>query len=145
VNVTFSPNLTLELFAQPFIASGDYRDFKEFAAPRQLRKLAYGRDLGTVTTQTVDQTTQYTIDPDGAGPAESFQISDPSFTLRSLRGNAVLRWEYLPGATMYLVWTRLGSSRLDTGVLDLSRDAAALFDAPTENIFLLKLNYRLGF
>src|SRR2546422_8216299 len=32
------------------------------------------------------------IDPDGGGPAASFTVADPSFTLRSLRGNAVLRW-----------------------------------------------------
>jgi hypothetical protein len=144
LNVTFSPNLTLELFAQPFISSGDYTDYKEFVAPRQLTKLVYGRDVGTVTTQVVDGSTQYTIDPDGAGPAESFHFFDPSFTLRSLRGNAVLRWEYSPGSTLYFVWTRTSSSSLTAGTLDFGRDARALFRGPAENIFLIKLNYWLG-
>lgn len=144
LNVTFTPNLTLELFAQPFISSGDYQDFKEYAAPRQLSKLVYGEDIGTVTTQTVDGRTQYTIDPDGAGPADAFQFFDPSFTFRSLRGNAVLRWEYLPGSTLYLVWTRSSATRLAQGVLDVGRDARALFEGPAENIFLVKVNYWLG-
>ena len=47
--VTFTPNSSLELYAQPFIASGDYSDFKEFDAPRQLRKSVYGRDRGTIS------------------------------------------------------------------------------------------------
>jgi len=144
LNVTFTTNLTLELFAQPFISSGDYRDFKEYAAPHQLSKLVYGQDIGTVSTQTVDGMLQYTIDPDGSGPANAFQLIDPSFTFRSLRGNAVLRWEYLPGSTLYLVWTRSSASSLTNGVLDVGRDARALFEGDAENIFLVKFNYWLG-
>ena len=143
LNVTFSPNLTLDLFIQPFISSGDYTEYKELTAPRQLTKLVYGRDTGTVTTQVVDGATRYTIDPDGAGPASSFQFTDPSFTFRSLRGNVVLRWEYLPASTLYAVWSRTSSSSLDAGILDFGRDARALFRGPAENIFLVKVNYRL--
>ena len=144
LNVTFSPNLTLDLFAQPFVSSGDYADYREFAAPRRLRKLVYGRDVGAVTTRVVGGSTQYVIDPDGAGPASVFELFDPSFTFRSLRGNAVLRWEYLPGSTLYLVWTRTSSSSLDAGMLDFGRDASALFRGPATNVFLVKVNYRLG-
>ncbi|MGH9203893.1 MAG: DUF5916 domain-containing protein, partial [Vicinamibacterales bacterium] len=99
VNLTFSPTMTFEMFAQPLIASGAYSRYKEFAAPRSRHKLVYGRDIGEVTVQAGTPDT-ISIDPDGAGgPAASFQIVDPSFTFRSLRGNAVLRWEYRPGST----------------------------------------------
>jgi hypothetical protein len=145
LNVTFTPNLTLELFAQPFISSADYLNYKEYAVPRALTKLTYGVDVGTVTTAQTPEGRRYTIDPDGAGAAASFEIVDPSFTFRSLRGNAVLRWEYRPGSTLYLVWTRSSSTSLGVGSLDLSRDAEALFSGPAENIFLVKLNYWLGF
>ena len=97
-----------------------------------------------MTTQDVDGTTLHTIDPDGGGPAEPFQLFDPSFTFRSLRGNAVLRWEYLPGSTLFLVWTRQSASSLGTGRIDFSRDAGALFEGPAENILLIKVNYWLG-
>jgi len=145
-NVTFSPNLTLELFLQPFIASADYRAFREYAATRTDRRLVYGRDIGTVTVQPAhgDTAAVYTIDPDGTGPAAAFQLTDPSFTLRSLRGNAVLRWEYLPGSTLYFVWTRSSASDLVRGTLDFSADSRALFRGPAENIFLIKVNYWLG-
>jgi hypothetical protein len=145
VNVTFSPSLTLELFAQPFIASGEFYDYKEFAAPRSADVLTYGRDVGTISTADANGETQYTIDPDGDGPATAFQVNDPSFTFRSLRGNAVLRWEYLPGSTLFLVWTRQSATSLNAGNLELSRDASALFEGPASNIFLVKVNYWLGF
>jgi uncharacterized protein DUF5916/cellulose/xylan binding protein with CBM9 domain len=141
LNITFSPNLTLELFAQPLIASGHYTRFKEYAAPRGLRQLVYGRDVGTM----VDSAGTIIIDPDGAGPADTIRFADPSFTFRSLRGNAVLRWEYRPGSTLFLVWTRSGSSSLSRGEIDYGNDAGALFRGPSENIFLIKLNYWLGF
>jgi len=146
-SVTFTPNLTFELFAQPLLASGDYSRYQEYAAPRELDRLVYGEDAGTITAQPAAQPGDhaiYTIDPDGAGPAASFDITDPSFTFRSLRGNAVLRWEYLPGSTLYLVWTRSASSDLTRGSIDLGADARALFQGPAENIFLIKLNYWLG-
>jgi len=144
LSVTFTPSLTLELFAQPFISSGAYASFKEFAAPRGIEKLVYGTDVGTVVTQPGDPPV-HQIDPDGGGPAEAFEIEDPSFTVRALRANAVLRWEYLPGSTLFLVWTRSSEDALAVGNLDFSRDARAVFRGPSENIFLVKLNYWLGF
>ncbi len=139
-NVTFSPNLTLELFMQPLIASGDYSRYKEFAAPRALRKLVYGVDVGTVTRVAAGDS----IDPDGAGPAAGFVIPPLDFTFRSLRGNAVLRWEYHPGSTLYVVWTRSGESTLSRGRIDFGDDASALLRGPSQNIFLIKINYWLG-
>ncbi len=139
-NVTFSPNLTLELFLQPLIASGDFSNYKEYAAPRGLRRLVYGVDAGTVTPVAAGDS----IDPDGAGPAAGFVIPPRDFTFRSLRGNAVLRWEYRPGSTLFLVWTRSGESLLDRGRIDFGADARALFRGPSQNIFLIKVNYWLG-
>ncbi|HEX9729991.1 MAG TPA: DUF5916 domain-containing protein [Gemmatimonadales bacterium] len=144
LNITFTPNLTLELFAQPFMASADYDGFREFAAPRQLEKLVYGLDVGTVSSRRANGVTTYTIDPDADGPADAFELDDPSFTFRSLRGNAVLRWEYMPGSTLFLVWTRQSASSIGAGDLRIGRDAEALFEGPAENIFLVKVNYRLG-
>jgi hypothetical protein len=142
-NVTFTPNLTFELFLQPLISAGDYSRFKEFAAPRSLQKLVYGEDIGTVTIQPGSPRT-YVIHPDGAAASDSFAIQDPNFTFRSLRGNAVLRWEYRPGSTLYLVWTRSSASSLSRGTIDFGDDSDALFRGPAENIFLLKVNFWLG-
>ncbi|MFL5618438.1 MAG: DUF5916 domain-containing protein [Gemmatimonadaceae bacterium] len=147
VNAAFTPTLTLEMFAQPYVSSGAYSDFKEFAGARTKSMIHYGVDAGSsimaLPAQT-DSAPRYSIDPDGAGPAPVFILTDPSFTYRSLRGTAVLRWEYRPGSTLYVVWTQQREARNAVGTFDLARDGAALLgDRPT-NIVQLKATYWLG-
>jgi hypothetical protein len=145
LNITFSPNLTFELFAQPLIASGAYSRYKEFAAPRSGQTLEYGSDFGTVTvTPFASGRDSITVDPDGPGGSPGTGFFDPSFTLRSLRGNAVLRWEYRPGSTLFVVWTRSSASELSRGSIDFGTDWQDLFRGPAENIFLVKFNYWVG-
>jgi hypothetical protein len=144
MSVTFTPTMSLEVFAQPFISTGQYTRFKEFAAPRSAEMLVYGQDLGTIAPVGAGSDREYLVDPDGSGPAESFTFDDPDFNFRSLRGNAVLRWEYRPGSTLFFVWTQ---DRADTGPigdLRFGRDREALFSAEPTNIFLIKMNYWLG-
>ena len=148
VNMTFTPNLTLEMFAQPFLASGDYSSFKEFSEVKSKNMNIYGRDNGsTIAANTDPQTgalTGYTVDPDGPGPAAAFSIDNPNFNLRSLRGTGVLRWEYRPGSTLYFVWTQERNGFDQFGNFDFSRDRSALFrDRPT-NIFQIKGTYWIG-
>ncbi|GMV05744.1 MAG: hypothetical protein AMXMBFR53_20210 [Gemmatimonadota bacterium] len=113
LNVTFTPKLSFQLYAQPFISSGDYGDAGSLDAPKG-----------------------YTFSP-WAGSMPDFD-----FNYRSLRGTAVLRWEYRPGSTLYLAWQQ---SRSDyaTGVgdFDFGRDRQALFRARPDNVFVLKASY----
>lgn len=142
--VTFTPGLSLDIFAEPLIASGRYTRFEEFKAPRQLSKLVYGRDVGTIAASGSGGGLTYTVDPDGAGPAVPFTIRNPDYNVRSLRGTAVLRWEYRPGSTAYLVWTQTRDSGAAAGDFNFARDRTALFAAHPDNIFLLKISYWLG-
>ena len=146
LNITFTPQLTLELYAQPFFASGRYYDYEEYSAPRTIRKLVYGRDVGTIASvyDSSGTLTGFRIDPDAGGPAVPFTIDNPNFSVQSLRGNAVLRWEYRPGSTLFLVWQQSRSGSTDVGTFDLRRDRALLLAARPINIFELKVNYWLG-
>ncbi|HEX9755953.1 MAG TPA: DUF5916 domain-containing protein [Gemmatimonadales bacterium] len=148
LNMTFTPTLTLELFAQPLLSSVDYSRFKEFDAPRTTRKSVYGEDIGTIVAvrNAAGEVESYQIDPDGPGAAAQFHLDNPDFGFRSLRGNAVLRWEYRPGSTLYLVWTQDRSS-FDpfSDRFDLSRDLDRLAAAKPNNIFLVKVSYWLNF
>ena len=144
-DVTFTPALTLQLYAQPFISSGAYSSFKEFDNPRQLHKTPYGAPgKGTITSTGSGSSKVYTIDPDGTGPAQSFTVNNPDFNFRSLRGTAVLRWEYRPGSTMYVVWNQTRNDQVPFGNFDFNRDRQALFRAHPDNVFLVKFNYYLG-
>ena len=145
LNVTFTPTLTLELFAQPLIASGDYEHFKEFVAPRTVEKREF--DATQLTNDRDPQTgiiSEYTLDADHDPDTPPLTFSNPDFNFRSLRGNAVLRWEYRPGSTVFLVWTQRRSSEDPVGDFQFRRDRSALFDARPDNIFLVKVNYWIG-
>ena len=98
-------------------------------------------DAGTIAYDPAIQT--YTIDPDGAGPADPFRVREPSFNYRSLRVNAVFRWEWRLGSTLYAVWTQ---QRQDSSTADfsLARDLRALAGAPGDNVFMVKLAYWFG-
>ena len=92
----------------------------------------------------VDGDISYTLDPDGTGPAESQTISNPDFNYISLRGNAVLRWEYMPGSTLYLVWTQSKNDVEPQGDFYFDKSMNRMFDLRPDNIFMLKLSYWLG-
>jgi hypothetical protein len=145
LNWTFTPTMSLELFMQPFISSNDFSNFKEFAAPRQVEKLVYGRDIGTVQTLGSGEDREYLIDPDGSGPAAAFTVQNQDFNFRSLRGNLVFRWEYIPGSTLFFVWTQDRNAFERIGSFEFGRDSGALFDAPADNVFLIKATYWMGF
>jgi hypothetical protein len=142
LNLTFSPNLTLEMYAQPFLASGDYGTLKELRAPRTFDFDRYGLDKGTISQ---DADGDYRIDPDGpSGPAGAFTIYDRDFNRVSLRGTGVLRWEWRPGSTLFLVWQQSRSDYLEGGRFDFGRDARAMFEAKADNIFMFKMTYWIG-
>lgn len=142
VNWTMRPDVTLQIFAQPFVAAVDYSAFREFAAPGSNQLVDYGTDMGTVSQ---DPTTgRYTLDPDAAGPAAPFSFNNPNFTSRSLRGTSVLRWEYRPGSTLFLVWTQQRSGASAFGDYEFSRDARAMLADRPDNVFLVKATYWLG-
>jgi hypothetical protein len=151
VELTFSPTLSLQLYIEPFISTGDYGRLKEFRAPGTFDYLSYGEDVGTVE---LNPEGRYEVDPDGSGPAPAFTISDRDFSYRSLLGNAVLRWEWRPGSTVFLVWQQrrvnevTGQSGLAdrrwVGSFDLSRDASDMFSVAPDNIFMVKVNYWLN-
>jgi hypothetical protein len=139
LNYTFSPGLSLQVYAQPLIASGAFGLPKEFAAPRTFDFLVYGRDVGEIDAE------EGVVYPAGRGPdAVSFPLPQQDFNIRSLRGNAVLRWEWRPGSTLFVAWqqTRSGFERI--GDFNLRRDTNALFDAAPDNILLVKLSYWLN-
>jgi len=111
LNWAFTPTISLQTFLQPLISAGDYTDYKSLARPRS-----------------------YEFDP--------YPYPDiKDFNFKSLRGNAVFRWEYMPGSTLFLVWTQERTDFQPTGEFDFRRNFDALTSADANNIFLAKLTY----
>ena len=110
---TLSPRLSFQLYLQPFIASGDYHDGQTLAAPRT-------RDY-----------TPYAL------------AEEPDFNFRSVRGSAVVRWEFRPGSALYVVWNENRADVVPTGDFSFRRDLRAIPTAPSHDVFLVKLSYWL--
>jgi hypothetical protein len=141
LNVTFTPDLSLQVFAQPFVASGEFGPVAEFAAPGSYRFLVYGRDRGEV--EPTERGVR--VFPDGRdGVADAFEVPDADFNVRSLRGNAVLRWEWRPGSTLFVAWQQTRSDFEEIGDFGFRRDQRALWSARPDNVLVVKLNYWLN-
>ncbi|MFH1765779.1 MAG: DUF5916 domain-containing protein [Gemmatimonadota bacterium] len=156
VNWTFSPKLSFQLYAQPLLSSGDYVTYKQLAAPRtyefdRFEEGSFSNAGGVVscvggrlcTEVEEDGDRRQHIDLDGDGFPD-YSFADRDFNVRSLVGNAVLRWEYLPGSTIFFVWQRRQAGSVSMGDFDFGRDLDALLDAPSDDRFMIKVNYWLG-
>lgn len=137
LNVTFTPAISLEMYAQPLTSNGAYGTPKQFQRPSAYEFAEYGTDLGTVARSG----SGYSVDPDGTGSLKAFSVPDRSFTTRSLRGNAVLRWEYRPGSTFFLVWQQ---DRLNADLMrdfSMGRAFGEVFTGQANNVLAIKWTY----
>jgi hypothetical protein len=137
LNVTLTPTLSLQTYLQPFVSAGSYSDFKELARAGTYDFVHYGRDGDSG----YDPATGIVTPAAGGTP---FALDDPSFNVKSLRGNAVLRWEYRPGSALYLVWTQSREDCEPLGELRFGPSTRRLLDAPANDVFMVKVTYHLG-
>ena len=137
VNYTFSPTLSLQVFAQPFLASGKFGPTKEFAEPGKFKFLTYGRDVGVISNGGIYPSGQ-------VGSGVHFGVPQPDFNIGSLRGNAVMKWDWRPGSTMYLAWQQTRNDFQPIGDFAFGHDLDNLFGAKPDNIFLIKVSYWLN-
>ncbi|MBI4541350.1 MAG: carbohydrate binding family 9 domain-containing protein [Gemmatimonadetes bacterium] len=142
LNYTLTPNLSLQLYAQPFISAGDYTRFREIRNPRATRFADRFREYGAGELGYDPSGERYQVRrPDGS---TAFTFKDPDFNFKQFRSNLVLRWEYRPGSTLFVVWSQ-GRTAFDRdGSFDFDRDVDRLFGSASANVLLVKLNYWIG-
>ena len=80
------------------------------------------------------------MDENGDGAAD-YGFGNPDFNFRQSRSNLVLRWEYIPGSALYVVWSQGRTGRLMDGTFDMGRDFGDLFGLHPHNVFLIKFSY----
>lgn len=117
-NYTMTPNLSLQVYAEPFVSAGEYSNYKE---------LVNGR-----AEKYEDRYRPYNYD------------SSADFNIRSFRTTNVLRWEYRPGSQLFLVWQQGKSDDQEYGDFRFGRDFRGVFSAPSRNVFLIKFSYWLN-
>jgi hypothetical protein len=138
LNYTLTPNLSLQLYTQPYVSAGKYSEFKEVIEPRADN---YEDRLHIFTSEElVLKDSIYYLAP-YSEPGEIFTFGDPDFNFRQFRLNFVLRWEYLPGSTLYLVWQNGINDYAEYGDISIGDDLKDLFSSPSDNAFMLKISY----
>ena len=142
VNYTYSPRLSVQMYAQPFISVGHYSDYKEASDPRAesyadryhtfVQGEFYGLADGSVA-----------VDSDRNGVVD-FGFERADFNFRQLNSNVVVRWEYRPGSTVFFIWSHGRTSETSLGRFALGDDLTELFEERGEHVVLVKANYWFG-
>ena len=115
VNVLFTPRMTLQMYMQPLVVVGHYLDFKSLARPKS-----------------------FDFDP---YPSADF---NKDFNFKSLRVNAIFRWEWRLGSTLYVAWTQQREDPSNPGEFQFGRDFGRVFTGPADNVFLIKISRWFG-
>ncbi len=138
LNWTFTPKMSLQLYLQPLLSSGAYSSIMELAQPGTFEFNRYGEG----SSQIVPSDGEYRIYPNGAtGGIPGFTIRNPDFNFKSVRANVVFRWEYLPGSTLYFVWTNEKMDYESRGDFSFERDVQRLMRMTPDNVYSIKLTY----
>ncbi len=138
LNWTFSPKLSLQAYAQPFVAAGNYSEYKDVNNPHAQRFADRFDVIGG---------NDYMVDGDGTVHVShngTYAFDRPDFDIGELRSTVVLRWEYRPGSTVFAIWSHGRTNSVENGRFDLASDIGDLGRAPGEHIVMVKANYWIG-
>jgi hypothetical protein len=150
VNLNISPDLTIQYWGQPFVASGRYYDYKYILDPiadkytDRFHVYSDGELIPQNGYNQIDENLDGTID---------YTFNTGDFNVKEFLSNLVLRWEYSPGSSVYLVWSQTRSGYNPTGNMDYLNDMGDLFNRQLfrdddnyalKNVFLVKFSYRFG-
>ena len=143
INYNITPDLTIQFWGQPFIATGAYDEFKRITNSKadelsnryalySSGQISYDAENGVYNIYESSND-----DPD-------YSFDNPDFNVKEFLSNLVVRWEYRPGSMIYLVWSQNRGSYENIGKFDFNNDINDLFDQKPHNVFLVKFSYRIG-
>ncbi|MBL4568125.1 MAG: hypothetical protein JKY69_00055 [Flavobacteriaceae bacterium] len=139
VNYSLNPNLSMQFYGSPFITRGRYSNFNYVNNPtaKNLNDRVTWYDSDQITEENgmflVDENKDATTD---------YSFGKPDFAFVQFRSNLVIRWEYIPGSELFLVWSR-GISGFGDPEASLGRSIQnQIFDKTPNDTFLIKLTYR---
>jgi hypothetical protein len=143
VNYNITPDLTVQYYAQPFIYRALFKNFGYVTDPlhpsydQRFHRFVEGQEL-------IVEDNGFKVDEDHDG-AYDYAFNTPDFNYIQFRSNLVVRWEYVPGSEVYLVWSQ---GNVPNAYSDLSTPLARslyenVIDQRPQNIFLVKFTYRV--
>ena len=143
INLTLTPNFTIQFWGQPFLASGLYSDMKYITDP-QAKNYADRYHVFSADQLDCHKSEGYCLVDENVDGESDYTIGYPDFNVQEFKSNLVLRWEYRPGSVLFLVWSQDRSGFDPYGDFNFGRDFGNLYDITPTNVFLVKCSYRFG-
>jgi hypothetical protein len=140
LNLSLTPDLSIQFYGQPFISAGKYSEFKPITDSRAEK---YEDRFHLITENEIDyypDTEEYYVDENLDGVAD-YTFENPDFNFLQFRMNLVVRWEYIPGSSLYLVWSQGRTEFLSVGDFSFRKGMRNLFSVHPHNVFLIKFSY----
>lgn len=141
---TITPDLSIQYWGQPFFGAGRYFDFKRITNPQadKLDNRYQSFDSGRLSYNIGQKL--YSVDED-LDSYPDYLFWNPDFSISEFLHNLVIRWEFRPGSTAYLVWSQARNHYSSDGLYNFRRQSDDLYHhSRGENVFLLKFSYRFG-
>jgi len=138
INYTITPELSIQLYSQPYVSAGRFSRFKQVVQPLadNYQDRWY---LFTDNDLRLEGTDYHVLFQGAEGKSAAFP--NPDFNFKQFRLNLVARWEYLPGSIIYLVWSNGFNHEAVQGTFSLMNDLKTLFESSSDNVFLIKFSY----
>lgn len=143
INYGITPELTIQYYGQPFISAGKYTSYKMITDPKADKYKDRFRNYSEAQLSYNSEDEVYNVDED-LNETEDYSFDKPDFNAFYFISNLVIRWEYLPGSSVYLVWSQKRSDTQTLGMFRPGPDMEHLSTIYPHNVFLIKVSYRLG-
>jgi len=141
VNLSVTPDLTVQYYGSPFIGTGRYTAYKKVTD-------ALAQD--NADRFHLFESHEIAFDPDSnsyrvteAG-GSTYSFLNPDFSFRQFRSNLVVRWEWRPGSSLYVVWSQSRTGDVSSWEPSFGSNWNALWQTEADNVFLVKLSYWLS-
>lgn len=143
IDYSITPDLSVQFWGQPFLFAGDYSDFKRVTNPRA--DDYYDRFHVFNSNEVVynESNDVYHFDENSDGTVD-YSIDNPNFNFFEFRSNFVVRWEYIPGSTIYFVWSQGRTDSNELGEFNIDQNFNDLWSVVPHNVFLIKASFRIS-
>jgi hypothetical protein len=133
------PNMSVQYYGQPFIFSGNYSKFKRVA---NAMASDYNDRIHTFTTSEIHLANNAYTAIENGNATSSITFDNPNFKDFAFLSNLVFRWEYVPGSTIYLVWSQNRYDSDKIAQFNFGKDFSNIYKIYPHDVFMVKLSYR---
>ena len=139
LDYSLTPDLTIQYYGAPFVSAGQYGSFRRITSPRADSYEGRFRRLQDDEIRYDEGSNTYFADENGNG-VDDYEFGNPDFNVQDFNSNLVVRWQYSPGSSIYVVWSQSRFGFSPDGTFNVRDDLDSLFEVHPQNVFLIKVN-----